>query len=217
MSHSHQLPISSEENSAGKNNLLLPLVTISGIVFLEFLIMGISLGVIPAYVHSTLGCGNLLVGVVIGTQYAAILFSRHAAGRLADSKGGKRSVTLGIILSCLSGLCCLLSYFLTQNPLLSLGLLIMGRILLGIGESFVVIGIFTWGFIIVGPAHTGKVMVWNGIGMYGGMACGAPLGMLIASGISLPAAFAAIALFPILSYLAMLQLRNVPLPASEEK
>lgn len=193
-------------------NLFKPLFTIFGIIFLEFLIMGISLGVIPAYVHGTLGLSNLIVGVVIGIQYASTLCTRHFAGKLADSKGGKRSVITGIIISSVSGLFCLLSLLLTGTAMLSLTVLIAGRILLGVGESFLVIGIFTWGFIIVGPKHTGKVMVWNGMGMYGGMACGAPLGIFLSSAFSLYAAFAGVALFPVISYFAMLLLSNVPLP-----
>lgn len=193
-------------------DLFKPLFTIFGIIFLEFLIMGISLGVIPAYVHRTLGLSNLIVGVVIGIQYASTLCTRHFAGKLADSKGGKRSVITGIIISSVSGLFCLLSLLFTSTPILSLTVLIAGRILLGIGESFLVIGIFTWGFIIVGSKHTGKVMVWNGMGMYGGMACGAPLGIFLSSVFSLCTAFAGVALFPVISYFAMLFLSNVPLP-----
>ena len=198
-------------------NIFKPLITIFGIIFIEFLIMGISLGVLPAYVHSKLGFSNLIVGIVIGIQYASTLFTRHSAGKLADSKGGKRSVITGIIISSVSGLFCLLSFLLAVYPALSITILIIGRILLGIGESFLVIGIFTWGFIIVGPKHTGKVMVWNGMGMYGGMACGAPLGIFLTSVFSLSAAFAAIAIFPVVSYFAMLLLSNVPLPAQTEK
>jgi MFS family permease len=193
-------------------HILKPLFTIFGIIFLEFLIMGISLGVIPAYVHKILGFSNLIVGVIIGIQYASTLCTRHFAGKLADSKGGKRSVITGITISSLSGLFCLLSVWLVPYALLSLASLIVGRILLGIGESFLVIGIYTWGFILVGPTNTGKVMVWNGMGMYGGIACGAPLGIFLTSIFSLSTAFAGIFLFPVVSFFAMLLLRNVPLP-----
>jgi len=187
------------------------LLKIFAIIFPEFLIMGISLGVLPAYVHNQLLFGNLVVGVVIGTQYAATLCTRHFAGRIADTKGGRASATTGLIFSSLSAVFCLLSSSLSSFRLLSLAILIGGRILLGVGESFLVIGIFTWGFNLVGSNNTGKVMVWNGMGMYGGMACGAPLGVFLATQFSLTVAFGSILLFPLLSFGIMLLLPDVTL------
>lgn len=195
-----------------ENNLTGILVTVFSIIFIEFLIMGISLGVIPQYVHDTLKFSNVIVGLVIGLQYAATLLTRHSAGKMADTKGGKKSVTTGIFMSAFSGLFCLLSYGLQANPFLSILSLSLGRILLGIGESYLVIGIFAWGFSLVGTKNVGKVMVWNGMGMYGGIACGAPLGIWLSSAFSLPLAFAGIILFPLFSYLVMLLLKTVPLP-----
>ena len=193
------------------------LLKIFAIIFPEFLIMGISLGVLPAYVHNQLLFGNLAVGVVIGTQYAATLCTRHFAGRIADTKGGRVSATTGLIFSSLSAVFCLLSSSLSSFRLLSLAILIGGRILLGIGESFLVIGIFTWGFNLVGSNNTGKVMVWNGMGMYGGMACGAPLGVFLATKFSLGIAFGSIMLFPLLSFGIMLVLPDIVLTKQAAK
>ncbi|SEN65076.1 Predicted arabinose efflux permease, MFS family [Mucilaginibacter gossypiicola] len=191
------------------NNIFGVLITIFGMIFLEFLVMGISLGVLPDYVHSRLGFSNLMVGVVIGLQYAATLCTRHFAGKMADTKGGRQAVVIGILLSALSGIFCIVSGLAIGIPSISLLALIAGRILLGIGESYLVIGVFAWGFILVGPQNTGRVMVWNGMGMYGGMACGAPLGIWLQSQSSITTSFAAIALLPIVSLLAMRMLPRV--------
>ncbi len=202
-----------ESGDTGQNNKIFSvLITIFGMIFLEFLIMGISLGVLPNYVHGSLGFNNLVVGVVIGLQYAATLCTRHFAGKMADSKGGRQAVITGILISSVSGIFCLFSQLLTAMPVASLSALIAGRILLGIGESYLVIGVFAWGFILVGPKNTGKVMVWNGMGMYGGMACGAPLGIFLQTQWSITIAFAALALLPAISFLAMLLLPVVQLP-----
>lgn len=165
--------------------------------------MGISLGTLPTYIHNVLGFNNITVGLIIGLQYVATLCTRQFAGKTADTKGGKRSATLGLVLSSVSGIFCLLSVLFITTPGISLLALIIGRILLGIGESFLVIGIFTWGFILVGPKHTGKVMVWNGMGMYGGMACGAPMGVFLQTNWSLATSFWGIVLFPIISFFCM--------------
>jgi len=203
--------LNSESNNPG-TTLMPVLTTVFCIIFIEFLIMGISLGVIPLYVHDTLNFSNIVVGLVIGLQYAATLLTRHFAGKMADTKGGRKAVVTGILLSALSGLFCMISYWIKSNPVESLLSLSVGRILLGIGESYLVIGIFAWGFSLVGANNIGKVMVWNGMGMYGGMACGAPLGIWMASTYSLNIAFAGIIVFPLLSYLVMLLLKTVPVP-----
>jgi len=200
------------ENLDQEHNLTKTLITIFSIIFLEFLIMGISLGIIPLYVHDTLKFSNVIVGLVIGLQYAATLLTRHFAGKMADTKGGKKSVVMGIYLSAFSGFFCLASYWLKITPMVSLISLCLGRILLGIGESYLVIGIFAWGFSLVSSKNVGKVMVWNGMGMYGGMACGAPLGIWLTSAFSLPIAFSGIIIFPALSYVAMSFLKSVPIP-----
>ena len=190
------------------------LAAIFCIIFLEFLVMGISLGVLPAFVHNTLGWGNTVVGLVIGLQYIATLGTRHFAGKLADARGGNVAVRRGILLSAVSGLFCLLAQGL---PAVSLGALLIGRVLLGVGESFLVVGIFAWGFQLVGQKHIGRVMVWNGMGMYGGMAAGAPLGIYLQSRFGLALAFTGILILPLLSLVATRLLPVVPLAKAEKR
>src|SRR5882757_5559913 len=111
------------------------LFPLCSIVFLGYLTVGISLGVLPAYVHQYLHFDNLLVGVVIGIQSAATLATRHFSGSLADTRSSRVVVVLGICLSAISGVFYLLSYFLSGVAVRSLVVLIAGRILLGCGES----------------------------------------------------------------------------------
>jgi MFS family permease len=191
------------------------LFVIFTIIFCEFLIMGIALGALPRFVHEILGYNNIIVGVVIGLQYAATLLTRHLAGRSADSKGGKTTVSTGLVLSALSGIFCLLSIWLNSHALISLMTLCVGRVLLGVGESYLVIGIFAWGFLLVGSKNTGKVMVWNGLGMHGGMALGAPLGIFLQDRFGLSFPFAGIVVLPVISFLVTYLLPRVPLPLME--
>jgi MFS family permease len=193
------------------------LFVIFAIVFLEFLIMGIAVGTLPMYIHHRLGFSNFIVGLVIGIQYVATLLTRKFAGRLADSAGGKRSAYQGLAWSALSGIFCLAALLLSNFPIISLIILLLGRVVLGIGESFLIIGIFTTGFILAGRDHTGRVMVWNGMGMYGGIACGAPLGIFLESNWSLWLAFGVICILPGLSILVLRQLPLLKLPERPQR
>jgi MFS family permease len=193
------------------------LLVIFTIIFSEFLIMGISLGTLPQFVHRTLGYNNIIVGAVIGLQYVATLLTRHLAGQSADAKGGKVTVSIGLCLSALSGIFCLLSLWSQSQAVLSLVSLCLARILLGMGESYLVIGIFAWGFLLVGNNNTGKVMVWNGLGMHGGMALGAPLGIYLQTKFGLGVSFAGIALLPLISFLVTNVLPKIPLPKLEKR
>jgi hypothetical protein len=63
--------------------------------------------------------------------------------------------------------------------LLSLSLLIASRLVLGVGESLGSTGSTLWGITSAGPEHTAKVISFNGISTYGGMALSAPLGVMM--------------------------------------
>ena len=63
----------------------------------------------------------------------------------------------------------------------------------------------------------GKVIVWNGMGMYGGLAVGAPLSILLQESLSILAPFVLIVLFPLLGYVIMRALPQViTLPQNQQ-
>lgn len=157
---------------------LLPLCLI---VFLEFLAMGLPLPVLPVYVHETLGFGPLVIGLVLGMQSIATLATRHAAGTRSDDQGPKRTALIGLIISAAAGAVSALST-VTTSPAVGLSVLLVGRALLGLGESLVITSALAWGVALAGRERSGLVMAWVGIAMYGAIAVGAPLGSAIDSG-----------------------------------
>lgn len=153
---------------------LLPLVLS---VFIGFLIIGMQLPVLPIHLHVTLGMSPLVVGVVIGAQFVAALLSRSWAGNFADINGPKRAMVIGLLIVTVSGVIFLISLLFISLPVVSVWILLAGRIVLALGESLIVTGAMGWGIGLVGTRNAGKVMSWNGIAMYGAYALGAPLGV----------------------------------------
>ncbi|AIX75552.1 MAG: MFS transporter [Mixta calida] len=147
--------------------------------FASYLTIGLPLAVLPGYVHDVMGYSAFWAGLVISLQYLSTLLSRPHAGRYADVWGPKKVVVFGLGGCLLSGVCYALAAVSAGWPLVSLALLCIGRLALGIGQSFAGTGSTLWGVGVVGSAHIGRVISWNGICTYGAMALGAPLGALI--------------------------------------
>lgn len=163
------------------NNTQLNLRIISIVVFtcICYLSIGLPLAVLPGFIHYDLGYSTLVAGAVISLQYISTLVSRPHAGRYTDVWGPKKVVSLGIVCCMLSGLFTLAAAVLQSRPMLAVGLLLIGRVFLGVGESFTSTGSTLWGIKTVGAIHTSRVISWNGVATYVAMAAGAPLGVLL--------------------------------------
>jgi len=183
-------------------------------VFVGFLTIGLPLAVLPLHLHYALGLSPVVVGMAVGAQFAAALLSRAWAGGLADTNGSKRAMITGLATSALSGTAYLASLAFMATPATSLGVLLLGRVLLGCGESLIITGALSWGIGLVGPLNAGKVMAWVGIAMYAAYATGAPLGTLIYG----PYGFAGIAvatcIIPLLALAVVAPARPVPVSSA---
>lgn len=189
--------------------VFLTLWPIVAVVFMGFLTIGIQLPVLPLHVSEALGMDSLVVGAVVAAQFAAALCTRVWAGNVADMQGPRRAVLLGLLVVACSGLAYGVSLFVPAHSSGALWLLVLGRVLLGCGESLIVTGALSWAVGLVGPQHAGQVMAWVGIAMYGAYAAGAPLGLALQHDYGFAGiALAAIAC-PVLAMLPLLQLRAV--------
>jgi len=147
--------------------------------FVCYLSIGLPLAVLPPFVHFRMGFSAALAGLVISIQYIATLMSRPWAGRISDRVGAKVSVLWGMAACSSSGALVVAAAAVHRTPLLSLCILILSRLVLGVGESLGSTGSTLWAITSAGSEHTAKVISYNGIATYGAMALGAPLGVVM--------------------------------------
>src|SRR3984885_884266 len=156
--------------------------------FACYITIGMQLAVVPSFVHLTLHYSAVIAGLAVSVQYVAPRASRPFAGHTSDTKGAKRATASGLCSIIASGALFTLAVFLRHEALAGLLALCVSRLVLGFGESWVATGGALWGIARMGDIHQAKVISWNGVGSYGGMAVGAPLGVLLENHYGLGAA-----------------------------
>lgn len=148
-------------------------------MFCGFSTIGIPLPVLPLYVHGPLGFGLPVAGLSVGIQSFATLLTRPYAGRSVDGLGAKTTLIRGLALASCAGLVYLVSVLVPPTPLGSLLTLLVGRLVLGVGESLLITGILSWAILRAGAGRSGTAMSWNGMAQYAALAAGAPAGLAI--------------------------------------
>jgi MFS family permease len=197
-------------------SVVLTLLPIMAVVFIGFLVIGLALPVLPLHVHQGLGMGTFVVGLVAGSQFAAAVVTRFWSGHLADSRGAKRAVVVGLVMAACAGALYLASLQFLAAPATSATVLILGRALLGAAESCIITGALSWGLALAGAQNTGRVMAWVGTAMYAAYAVGAPLGTSLYAKDGFTAIALATAFVPLATLLVVLPQRPVP-PSAHER
>ena len=154
--------------------------------FITYFSIGVTLAVLPTFVHAKLGVSAFIAGLMISLQYIATFISRPQAGALTDTIGPKTTVRFGLMAGALSGLFLLIGALTTDHIWLSLTFLVLSRLAMGTGESFCSTGSTMWAIGSVGSKNTAQVISFNGVATYGALAIGAPVGVIIdkSSGLS---------------------------------
>ncbi len=197
-------------SSTQTRSVTLALLPFTIIVFAGYCAVGLPLATLPLQVHQALGYSTTIVGLAIGLAPAATLLTRQFAGRLADRRGPKLGVLLGLLTAAGSGLCYLLASALPPGPALSA--LMAGRVLLGLGDSLFTTAATAWAIARVGPQHAGRTMAWVGIAMYAALAIGAPAGVALSAWGGFDLIALGVAVMPLAA--VPIALRLVDLPGS---
>ncbi len=181
------------------------------LMFLGYAAVGLPIGTLPLEVHA-LGYGTATVGAVMGLAPGTTLLARQLAGVLAERRGPKAVVLAGLVVAALSGVAYLLSTGLPPGP--ALAVLLVGRVVLGLGDSLFTTALTAWVVTRVGPGHAGRALSWNGIAMYGAVAVGAPLGAGLGSLGGFAAVAVAVAVLPLAAGIVCLALPGLPATAA---
>jgi MFS family permease len=166
-------------DSVAARNSTRQILTFVYFTFICYVSIGLPLAVLPPFIHLRMGYSAMLAGLAISIQYVATLASRPWAGRISDQLGAKVSVLWGMAGCTASGVLLIAAAGLHRIHWLSFGVLIASRLALGVGESLSATGATLWGINATGQENTARVIGFNGISTYGGMALGAPLGVIL--------------------------------------
>lgn len=148
-------------------------------LFLSYLCVAMSLPVVSVHVTVGLGLGNGLAGLAVGIAFASTILTRGTAGRIADHEGGKRCMIRGLWIYALAGLVCAGAGWPGLPVTAAYAVLLLGRLLLGWGESLATVGLIAWALGVTGPQRSGRVFALVGMGLYGAFAIGSPIGVAL--------------------------------------
>ncbi|WP_121811881.1 MFS transporter [Mucilaginibacter kameinonensis] len=147
--------------------------------FIGYFTIGLSLGVLPVFIHNQLGYNAMMAGVVISLQYLSTFLFRGYAGNIIDKKGPKTAVLSGTAGFAISGLFLFVAFLFKDHRELCLGLIALTRLVTGFAEGLIGSSPINWSINTVGEQNTAKAISYNGIASYGGLAIGAPVGILL--------------------------------------
>jgi MFS family permease len=213
MHEHHENRTSNISSAQARWSALLPII---GAVFVAFLVIGMAMPVLPLHVHEGLGLGPAFVGLVTGSQFAAAILSRVWAGRQSDTRGPKTSMLAGLVIAAASSGLYLLSIWLASQPIASVTILLLGRMLLGVGESFIIIGGQTWALAILTVRNAGRAIALVGSAMFAAFAVGAPIGSALYARFGFAGLAVTTALLPLLTLLCLAPQQGVA-PTSRQQ
>lgn len=149
------------------------------LTFFGYVIIGLPLAILPFFINKVLGFNTIIAGLVISLQYVTTCAIRGYSGSITDKKGPKPAVLISMASFVFSGVLLWIAYECKASAHLSLAILIIARLVTGCGEGMVGASPINWAMLAVGDQHTGTAISFNGIASYGGLAIGAPLGVVL--------------------------------------
>ena len=186
---------------------------LTAILFVSYLCVGVPLSTVPIYVTHGLGFNNASAGLAVGVAFASTILTRGYAGTLSDRRSPKIATAVGLAFYAAGALACLVVGLPLFDARVAFTVLLAGRLVIGLGESLLLVGVIAWGIALVGPARSGKVLALMGAAIYGALAVGGPIGLALLDRFGFVGAMAVGAILPCLGLLAIWPIPDVA-PAS---
>lgn len=148
------------------------LIVVCGLAY--FLSLGMLLPVVPLFVERSLLGDSLAVGIAVGAFSVGAVLLRPYAGRIGDRLGRKILIVGGALTVAVA----VFGYHLAS----SLFVLVLARILGGIGEAAFFVGAGTMVTDLAPEARRGEAISYWSVAVYGGLAFGPSLGEILLDG-----------------------------------
>lgn len=171
-------------------------------MLITYLSVATALPVISIFVKGNLHLPNWLGGAAVGISFISTIMSRKYAGNFADTKSSKKCFMIGFLFYILAAFICMVASLNFLSISTAFIILIIGRLILGVGESMTLVGISNWHFSYLGPVHSGKILAVMGMAMYGAFALGGPIGLSLYNHFGFEAVMAASAILPFVGIIA---------------
>lgn len=168
-----------ETNTQPKKSIDFKIISYVIFSFIGYFLIGLPLAIIPIFITKNLGFSELIAGIVISLQYITTFLMRGFAGKIVDTKGPKPAVLISMAFFAICGVLLYLTHFFHTSAIISLVILIIARLVTGCAEGMVGASPINWAILKFGKEHTAKAISFNGVASYGGLALGAPLGVVI--------------------------------------
>ena len=152
--------------------MTLPFALVTFATLFYFTALGTLLPTLPRHIADDLGGGGFAIGLSVGIFSVGAAVLRPWAGRLGDRKGRRILVVGGSLIVAAS----VASYGLAH----SVPVLIVLRILTGVGEAAVFVGAATAVQDLAPPHRRGEAASYFSVALYAGLALGPTLGERVA-------------------------------------
>jgi MFS family permease len=146
---------------------------IVGAAFVGMLGFGAVIPMLPVYLHEQAGASTLITGLLIGLSSGFALPGRLLAGKVADRKGRRIALLVGMGFCAAAGVLYL--------PAFGLGALAAGRVLHGLGEGFFVTAAVAWAVDVAPDKRRAQALGFLSSGIWGGVSIGPAIGQALGS------------------------------------